>query len=93
MKGVICNESPEERTERFMLLVEAEERRRLKEEYEAERRNDDRYGKKNIRKYLTLHRRKSTYGMLDRYIGNNACSGNHHKRNKPRRRHIRNAIP
>ena len=39
MKGVIYNESPEERTERFMRLVEAEERRRLKEEYKAERRN------------------------------------------------------
>ena len=33
-------ESPDERTERFMRLVEAEERRRLKEEYEAERRKD-----------------------------------------------------
>ena len=41
MKGVICNESPEERTERFMRLVEADERRRLKEEYEAERRKDE----------------------------------------------------
>ena len=39
MKEVIYNESPEERTERFMRLVEADERRRLKEEYEAERRN------------------------------------------------------
>lgn len=36
MKGVIYNESPDERTERFMRLVEAEERRRLKEEYRAE---------------------------------------------------------
>ena len=36
MKGVIYNESPYERTERFMRLVEAEERRRLKEEYRAE---------------------------------------------------------
>lgn len=40
MKGVIYNESPEERIERFMRLVEADERRRLKEEYEAERRRD-----------------------------------------------------
>ena len=40
MKGVIYNESPDERTERFMRLVEAEERRRLKEEYRAERRKD-----------------------------------------------------
>ena len=36
MKGIIYNESPDERTERFMRLVEAEERRRLKEEYRAE---------------------------------------------------------
>ena len=36
MRGIIYNESPEERTERFMRLVEAEERRRLKEEYKAE---------------------------------------------------------
>ena len=40
MKGVIYNESPEEKMERFMQLVEADERRRLKEEYEAERRKD-----------------------------------------------------
>lgn len=40
MKGIIYNESPEERTERFMRLVEADERRRLREEYEAERRKD-----------------------------------------------------
>ena len=40
MKGVIYNESPEEKMERFMRLVEADERRRLKEEYEAERRRD-----------------------------------------------------
>ena len=33
-------ESPEEKMERFMRLVEADERRRLKEEYEAERRRD-----------------------------------------------------
>ena len=36
MKGAIYNESPDERTERFMRLVEAEERRSLKEEYKAE---------------------------------------------------------
>ena len=40
MKGAIYNESPEESTERFMRLVEAEERRRLKEEYRAERIKD-----------------------------------------------------
>ena len=40
MKGVIYNESQEERTERFMRLVEAEERRRLKEEYRSERIKD-----------------------------------------------------
>ena len=40
MKGAIYNESPDERTERFMRLVEAEERRRLKEEYRAERMKD-----------------------------------------------------
>ena len=40
MKEVIYNESPEEKMERFMRLVEADERRRLKEEYEAERRKD-----------------------------------------------------
>ena len=33
--------SPDEKTERFMRLVEAEKERRLKEEYEAERRRDD----------------------------------------------------
>ena len=33
-------ESPDERTERFMQLVEADKERRLKEEYEAERRRD-----------------------------------------------------
>ena len=33
-------ESPDERIERFMRLVEADERRRLKEEYEAEIRMD-----------------------------------------------------
>ena len=36
MEKIIYNESPDERTERFMRLVEAEERRRLKEEYKAE---------------------------------------------------------
>ena len=36
MERIIYNESPEERTERFMRLVEAEERRRMKEEYLAE---------------------------------------------------------
>ena len=36
MERIIYNESPDERTERFMRLVEAEERRRLKEEYKAE---------------------------------------------------------
>ena len=41
MKGIIYNESPDERTERFMRLIEADERRRLKEEYEAERRKDE----------------------------------------------------
>ena len=37
-RNVYC--SPDERTERFMRLVEADETRRLKEEYEAERRKD-----------------------------------------------------
>ena len=45
MKGIIYNESPEEKMERFMRLVEAEERRRLKEEYRAERRQDESGGK------------------------------------------------
>ena len=45
MKGIIYNESPEEKMERFMRLVEADERRRLKEEYEAERRKDASGGK------------------------------------------------
>ena len=40
MKGIIYNESPEEKMERFMRLVEADKERRLKEEYEAERRKD-----------------------------------------------------
>ena len=45
MKGIIYNESPEEKMERFMRLVEADERRRLKEEYEAEKRKDESGGK------------------------------------------------
>ena len=47
MERIIYNESPDERTERFMRLVEAEERRRLKEEYRAERRKDqeEKHGK------------------------------------------------
>ena len=45
MKGAIYNESPDEKMERFMRLVEANERRRLKEEYEAERRKDEIGGK------------------------------------------------
>ena len=45
MKGIIYNESPEERMERFLRLVKADERRRLKEEYKAERRNDESGGK------------------------------------------------
>lgn len=45
MKGIIYNESPEEKMERFMRLVEANERRRLKEEYKAERRKDESGGK------------------------------------------------
>ena len=45
MKGIIYNESPEEKMERFMRLVEADERRRLKEEYQAERRKDEIGGK------------------------------------------------
>ena len=40
MERIIYNESPDERTERFMRLVEADKERRLKEEYEAERRKD-----------------------------------------------------
>ena len=32
MKGIIYNESPEEKMERFMRLVEADERRRDQEE-------------------------------------------------------------
>ena len=41
MKGIIYNESPEEKMERFMRLVDADERRRLTEDYEAERRKDE----------------------------------------------------
>ena len=41
MERIIYNESPDDRIERFMRLVEAEERRRLKEEYKAERRKDE----------------------------------------------------
>ena len=37
-RNVYC--SPDERTERFMRLVEADETRRLKEEYMAETRKD-----------------------------------------------------
>ena len=50
MKEVIYNESPEEELERFMRLVEAMKRRRLKEEYEAEMRKDESGSKKNERK-------------------------------------------
>lgn len=39
-------ESPDERTEHFMRLVEADKERRLKEEYKAERRKDKSEGKK-----------------------------------------------
>ena len=46
MKGAIYNESPDERTERFMRLVEADKERRLKEEYRAERIKDESGGKK-----------------------------------------------
>ena len=45
MKGILYNESPEEKMERFMRLVEADERRRLKEEYKSERRKDESGGK------------------------------------------------
>ena len=38
-RNVYC--SPDKRTERFMQLVEAEKERRLKEEYKAERRKDE----------------------------------------------------
>ena len=38
-------ESPDERIKRFMQLVEADERRRMKEEYEAEIRKDEIGGK------------------------------------------------
>ena len=45
MERIIYNESPDERIERFMRLVEAEERRRQKEEYRSERRKDESGGK------------------------------------------------
>ena len=45
MERIIYNESPEDRIERFMRLVEADERRMLNEEYEAERRKDESGGK------------------------------------------------
>ena len=38
-RNVYC--SPDERTERFRKMLEAEERRRLKEEYRAEIRKED----------------------------------------------------
>ena len=41
MKGAIYNESPDEKMERFMLFVESVKKRRLKEEYRAERRKDE----------------------------------------------------
>ena len=40
MEKIIYNESPDERTERFMRLVEADKERRLKEEYRDEIRKD-----------------------------------------------------
>lgn len=40
MKGAIYNESPDERTERFMRLVEADIERRLNEERRDEIRKD-----------------------------------------------------
>ena len=43
-RNVYC--SPEEKEDRFRKMLEAEERRRLKEEYEAERRKDESGGKK-----------------------------------------------
>lgn len=42
-RNVYC--SPEEKEERFRKMLEAEERRRLKEEYEAERKKDESGGK------------------------------------------------
>ena len=42
-RNVYC--SPEEKEDRFRKMLEAEERRRLKEEYEAERRKDESGGK------------------------------------------------
>ena len=40
MERIIYNESLDERTERFMRLVEADKERRLKEEYRDEIRKD-----------------------------------------------------
>lgn len=40
MEKIIYNESLDERTERFMRLVEADKERRLKEEYRDEIRKD-----------------------------------------------------
>ena len=42
-RNIYC--STEEKEERFRKMMEAEERRRLKEEYEAERRKDEIGGK------------------------------------------------
>ena len=42
-RNVYC--SPEDREERFRKMLEAEERRRLKEEHRAERRKDESGGK------------------------------------------------
>lgn len=42
-KNIYC--SPEDKEERFRKMLEIEERRRLKEEYEAERRKDEIGGK------------------------------------------------
>ena len=42
-RNIYC--SPDERTERFIQLVEADKEKRLKEEYEAERRKDEIGGK------------------------------------------------
>ena len=42
-RNVYC--SPEDKEERFRKMLEAEERRRLKEKYETERRKDESGGK------------------------------------------------
>ena len=42
-RNIYC--SPEDKEERFRKMLEAEKRRRLKEEYEAERRKDESGGK------------------------------------------------